>query len=71
MFFLSACQAPVVHNTPSRRPEVTIKGITAKELSSYLTNEMLNGGYALTKQSNYFIAFDYPVENATKNEKEF
>lgn len=61
--FMSGCATPVIHNTPSGRPEVTINRTTRNEVGAQLTNEMLNRGYNITKQTDYMLAFDRPVDN--------
>lgn len=60
---LSGCATPVTHNTPSGRPEVTINGVPPNKVSARLTNEMLNWGYNIRKQSDNLIAFDRPTDN--------
>ncbi len=61
---LVGCAAPVKHLTPSGKPEVTIQGTTPSKVGAYLTNEMLNLGYNITKQSDFLLSFDRPVDNA-------
>ena len=61
---LSGCVTPVVHHTPSGKPEVTIASDDKDLVKSVLVSEMLNRGYDISKDSDYMIAFDRPVENA-------
>jgi cell division septation protein DedD len=67
MFGLAAllfgCGTPVRQNTASGRPEVTIANVPADRVKSALVNEMINGGYRITKDSQFEIAFDRPIDN--------
>lgn len=63
-FFLVSCAAPITHNTPSNRPEVAIDSTDAGKVKSFLVSAMLNHGYNITRESDFRIVFDRPVQNA-------
>src|SRR5690242_1643469 len=59
---LSACATPVVHNTPSGKAETTLDS-TPDMIKPLLVNAMTNGGFTITKDTNYLMSFDHPVTN--------
>lgn len=59
----TGCVAPVSHTTASGKPEVTIQRTTADAVKSAIVNRMVNGGYRITKDTPYEVAFDRPVQN--------
>ena len=59
----AGCAAPVAHMTASGKPEVTIQRTTADAIKSAIVNRMVNGGYRITKDTPYEVAFDRPVQN--------
>jgi hypothetical protein len=61
---LTACGTPVVHNTPSGRPEVTIQGATPDQAGAEITNAMLDTGFTPNDNTSKFsLSFDKPVTN--------
>ena len=62
-FSLAACASPVTHQTASGRPEVTIATTTVDAVKGALISAMVNGGYSITRDSDYLLAFDRPVDN--------
>jgi hypothetical protein len=57
------CATPVVHNTPSGRPEITVSGKVGKRASAEITNLMVNRGYNVKVSSDTLIVFEKPIES--------
>lgn len=64
LFAVASCATPVQHNTPSGKPEVTIESSDTGEIKSQLVNRMIDRGYTITRDTDYLIAFDRPVDAA-------
>ena len=58
-----SCAPPVTHQTASGRPEVTIATTNVDAVKGALISVMINGGYSITRESHYLLAFDRPVDN--------
>ena len=58
------CATPVVHNTPSGRPEIMVSGKVGKRASAEVTNLMVNKGYNVKSSSDSLIVFEKPMEGA-------
>ncbi|MHB0706013.1 hypothetical protein ACX4MT_09235 [Roseomonas mucosa] len=63
IFIVSGCAAPVTHNTASGKPEVTVTTSDLPALKSYITNDMINRGYTIVRESESQLVFDRPVQN--------
>lgn len=63
--FLTGCQT-VQHATPSGRPEVTIAA-PSNEVKTAFVGTLTNLGYSLTKDTNFQIAMERPVDNVMAN----
>lgn len=61
---LVGCATPVRHDTPSGRPEVTIRGNLAKPVQGEITNAMLNRGYNVKSSAETLLVFERPIDNA-------
>lgn len=59
---LGACAAPVNHDTPSGRPEVTIRGRVSSQAQAEIMNLMLNRKYSVKSSSPNLIVFEKPLE---------
>ena len=62
-FLVAACAAPVKHHTASGRPEVTITTNNVGAVKGALISEMVNRGYSITRESDFLVAFDRPIDN--------
>lgn len=62
-FFFMACATPVVHSTPSGRPEVSVNGRVAKQAHAEIMNLMLNNRYNVKATSDTLLVFEKPIEN--------
>lgn len=60
---LASCGTPVRQDTASGRPEVTVHHVASDRVKGALVSGMLNRGYRITKDSQFEIAFDRPVDN--------
>ena len=60
---LCSCAAPVNHNTPSGRPEVSIKGRSGSQVQSEIMNMMLNHRYSIKSSSTNIIVFEKVFDN--------
>lgn len=60
---VAACAAPVRQSTASGRPEVTIHHAAPDRVKAALVSGMMNRGYRITRDTQFEIAFDRPVEN--------
>lgn len=63
LVFLSACATPVNHDTASGRPEVSIPGNVTDQVSSMITDRMINDGYNMTSSSKFLLVFEKPTES--------
>ena len=61
--FLMACAAPVVHNTASGRPEVSINGKVAAQAKSEIMNLMINNKYNVKSANDTLLIFERKIEN--------
>jgi len=62
---LCGCQG-VQYNTPSGRPEVTIKA-PAKDVKTVFVGTLTNLRYSLKKDSDFQIVMEKPIDNAMVN----
>ena len=62
-FLVAACATPVKHHTASGRPEVTIATTNVGAVKGALISEMVNRGYSITRESDFLVAFDRPIDN--------
>jgi hypothetical protein len=62
-YFCSACASGVQHATPSGHSEVTVSKATPDKVKAVLVNKMINKGYRITKDTQFELAFDKPVDN--------
>ena len=62
-FVVASCATPVKHHTASGRPEVTIATTNVEAVKGALISEMVNRGYSITRESDFLVAFDRPVDN--------
>jgi hypothetical protein len=60
---LCGCAAPVQHGTASGKPEVTISNTTQDIVKPLVVNRMLSAGYRITRDTQFELAFDAPVQN--------
>lgn len=60
---MGACAAPVKHDTPSGRPEVSIRGRVGSQVQSEIMNMMLNNRYGIKSSSTNIIVFEKPFDN--------
>ncbi|MBB5053047.1 hypothetical protein HNQ36_003038 [Afipia massiliensis] len=51
------------HQTASGKPEVVLQNASVDAVKSELINNMINGGYRVTKDTSYELSFDKPVQN--------
>jgi hypothetical protein len=58
------CATPIRHDTPSGRPEVTVRGNLAKPIHREITNAMLNRGYNVKSSTETLLVFERPLDNA-------
>ena len=63
-FLLTACATPVIHDSPSGKPEVTISGTTKDAIKDRLTDEMLSRNYTILQSADSMIVFERPIEDA-------
>lgn len=56
------CAKPVIHDTPSGRPEITISGKVGKLVLADITGFMINRGYNLKVSSDTLLVFEKPLE---------
>jgi len=63
VFFLIACVAPVVHNTNSGRPEITIAGKVGDQAIARIMDRMLSHSYSVKTATNNFLVFEKPIDN--------
>jgi hypothetical protein len=61
--FCGSCSHPVQHETASGHPEVTVQNVAADKVKAALVNKMLNKGYRITRDTQFELAYDKPVEN--------
>ena len=62
-FLVAACATPVKHHTASGRPEVTIATTNVGAVKGALISEMVNRGYSITRESDFLVGFDRPIDN--------
>jgi hypothetical protein len=60
---LTSCAAPIVHNTPSGRPEVTIRDVHLTDVSAKLTGQMIDRGYIIKSAQPAVMIFEKPINN--------
>lgn len=60
---LAGCATPVVHQTASGKPEVTIDTENVIGVKEALVSRMINRRYNLISDSDYQLVFDRPIEN--------
>lgn len=62
--FLAACQSfqPVIHNTPSGRPEATFETLSVDATKKLLINTNINQGFILVESSDNVLEFKKPPE---------
>lgn len=60
---LAGCATPVVHQTASGKPEVTIDTENVAGVKEALVSEMVNRNYSLIRDTEYQLVFDRPIEN--------
>ncbi|HBG51138.1 MAG TPA: hypothetical protein DDW89_04910 [Gammaproteobacteria bacterium] len=61
---MQGCASPVIHATPSGKPEVTIRGVDPQRVSEELLNSGLNAGFSLVRQDNNQITLQRRSESA-------
>ncbi len=63
-FAISACaDAPVRLDTPSGNPEVSIAGVSKKQVADALVNRLLSKGWTLTTTNDYQLVFRHPLDS--------
>jgi len=60
---LGACAAPTHLDTPSGHPEVTISRTTPNKVKAALVRKMIDKGFQVTKDKQFELAFDRPLDN--------
>lgn len=59
---VAGCATPMIHNTPSGRPEITVGNKAGKRVLAEITNLMVNKGYNVKSSSDSLIIFEKPIE---------
>ena len=62
---LYGCVQPqqALHNTPSRKVEVTINNATNAQVAPLIINNMINFGYNISRSNDYMIVFEKSTDN--------
>ena len=60
---LLGCAAPQPPSTASGKPEVTIRQASPESVKAAIVNGMLNRGYRITRDTQFELSFDRPVDN--------
>ena len=58
-----SCAAPVIHNTPSGRPEITMNAKVGKKVQAEIMNLMVNKGYTLKSSNENLLVFEKTLDS--------
>lgn len=63
LFVAAGCATPIMHLTPSGRPEVTVTGRVGEQVVARITDRMLNSGYNVKTATKTLMVFEKPIDN--------